>query len=107
MPKVTAIVSRTARTPSLVQGRDYEVISIDDAHFRIVDESKEPALYPKSFFLDCEIHPPDGWEHRRFEDGEYELSPPEFAARGFFEDYADGQDEACRIYRMYLENNNL
>lgn len=105
MPRVTAIVSRTTNHSSLVQGHEYEVIGIDDTCFRIVDESNEPALHPKSFFLDTEISPPNNWVNRHFEDGEYEVLPLEFAALGFFEDYADGQANALRIFRDYIQKN--
>ena len=107
MPKVTSIVSRKTDHISLVQGHDYEVIGIDDACFRIVDESCEPALHPKSFFMDCEIVPPDDWKYQDFGAGEYAYSPPELAAIGFFEDYADGQLAAVKRFRTYLESRKL
>lgn len=107
MPKVTAIVSRVTNHISLVQGHDYEVIGIDDEYFRIVDESCEPALHPKSFFVDCEIDPPSDWKHEDYGEGEFAYAPPEFASRGFFEDYADGQDAAVRGFRAYLQRNKL
>lgn len=103
MPRVTAIVSRDTNRRSLVQGHDYEVIGFDDAYFRIVDESGEPAFHPKSFFLNCELSPPDGWVHRRFEDGAYDVVRPEFATQGFFEDYADGKACAIHAFRTYLQ----
>jgi len=107
MPRVTAVVSRTTDRISLVQGHEYEVIGIDDTCFRIVDESGEPALHPKSFFLDCEDCPPKEWLLQKFEDGEYACYPPEFSSIGFFEDYADGQSNAVQIFRRHLRNCTL
>lgn len=103
MPKVTAIVSRVTNRVSLVQGHEYDVIGIDDMYFRIVDESEEPALHPKSYFGDCEITPPDEWEYRDFGDGEYLFAPREFVSIGFFEDYHDGLPAAILIFREYLQ----
>lgn len=105
MPKVTSVVSRVTDHVSLVQGHDYEVIGIDDECFRIVDESREPALHPKSFFVDCQIDPPDDWKYHDFGEGEYAYDPPEFASRGFFEDYADGKTKAVQEFRAYLQRN--
>lgn len=107
MLTVTSIVSRTTNHISLVQGHDYEVIGIENTYFRIVDESREPELCPKSFFLDCDVSPPKEWIHRQYEDGEYDFYPPEFATRGFFEHYADGEASALRIFREYLQNKKL
>jgi len=104
MQKVTSIVSRKTDHVSLVQGHDYEVIGIDDTCFRIVDESGEPALHPKSFFMDCDIVPPDNWKYQDFGEGEYAYSPAELATIGFFEDYSDGQVTAVQRFRSYLEN---
>ena len=105
MPRVTAIVSRTTNHSSLVQGHEYEVIGIDDTCFRIVDESREPALHPKSYFMDCEITLPKDWVNHHFDDGEYEIIPSEFATLGFFEDYADGQANALHVFRDYIQKN--
>lgn len=107
MPKVTAIVSRKTNHISLVQGREYEVIGIDDTSFRIVDEAGEPALHPKSFFMDCEITPPDDWKYQDFGEGEYIYTPPDFASSGFFEDYADGEAITVQRFRDYLTKKNL
>lgn len=107
MPQVTAIVSRVTNRISLLQGHDYEVIGIDDKYFRIVDESGEPVLHPKSFFVDCEIVPPEDWNYRNDGEGEYAYDPPEFSAKGFCEDYADGHSAAVRKFRAYLQSKNL
>lgn len=107
MPKVTAMVSRETDHISLVQGHEYELIGIDDTFVRVVDESREPALHPKSYFLDSEISPPSDWEYRDYGNGEYAYHPREFSARGFFEDYADGQVAAILEFKRYLEHRNL
>ena len=107
MLKVTALVSRVTNHISLVQGHDYEVIGIDDEHFRTVDESSEPSLHPKSFFSDCQIDPPNHWKYQDFGEGEYAYDPPQFASRGFFEDYADGKPAAVQESRDYLRRRSL
>ena len=107
MPKVTSIVSRVTNRISLVQGHDYELIGIEDSSFRIVDESGEPALHPKSCFLECENIPPHDWKYHDFGDGVYSYYPPEFASIGFFEDHADGEQTAVQSFTRYLESRNL
>jgi hypothetical protein len=107
MPRVTAIVSRSTNRVSLVQGHEYEVIGIDDTHFRIVDECGEPALYPKSFFVDCEISPPDDWEYQDFGDGEFTINPREFSSNGFYEDYADARAAAVEAFKDYIQQKGL
>ena len=107
MQKVTAIVSKETNRISLVQGHDYDVIGIDDTSFYIVDESCEPAMYPKSYFLDSEIEPPKDWHYQDFGDGEYAYFPTALASKGFFEGYADGLNTSVQGFREFLMNNNL
>jgi hypothetical protein len=102
MPKITAIVSRTCNQLSLVQGHDYEVIEVDEDCFRVIDESGEPALYPKTFFLDCDFAPPTDWLTHDYGGGQYTISPPEFSSAGFFEDYDDQVPAAVETYRDYV-----
>lgn len=101
---VTAVVSKTTNRQSLVQGHDYEVIGIDQDSFMIIDESGEPVSYPRVFFVDCEIEVPSGWVTTDYDDGEFTCDPPEFAERGFYEDYANGVESAILKYREYQKS---
>ena len=101
MPKVTALVSRFTNRSSLVQGHCYEVIGIENGCYRVIDESEQPTLYPEVFFLEEGIVPPSGWTYRDFGEGEYLYSPPELAAEGFYEDHADGRDDAITAFARY------
>ena len=102
MPKVTAVVSKTTNRLSLVQGHEYDVIGIDDSSFRVIDECGEPALYPKDYFLECVLDPPDDWVVHEYEDGEYTCSPRDLSQPGFFEDYSDGCNDAINLFNEYV-----
>jgi hypothetical protein len=51
--------------------------------------------------VDCEIEVPSGWVTTDYDDGEFTCDPPEFAERGFYEDYANGVESAILKYREY------
>ncbi|MCS7466798.1 hypothetical protein NZK35_09100 [Stieleria sp. ICT_E10.1] len=99
--KITSVVSKFTNTPSLVQGHDYHLIGIDDTHYRIIDESGDPVLYPKNYFLDEDVSPPEEWVFRDYGDGEYVYLVPALSARGFYEDYADGVQEVVEIFQDF------
>jgi hypothetical protein len=101
MPKATSLVSRIAHGPSLVQGNEYEVIGIDDEYYRVIDDKGDPILYPKNYFLESDLVPPDGWVVDKYEDGQYAASPPELAAPRFFEDYHDGRSRAVEVFKEF------
>ena len=99
--RVTASVSKVTNRQSLIQSKDYVVIGVYDLNYRIIDESGEPALYPKSFFLDADFDLPKNWVFRDFGDGGFACSPPELSQRGFYEDYADGNPVAIAAFKSY------
>ena len=101
MLRATAIVSKTTNRQSLVQGNDYEIIGIDDSCLRVIDESGEPGLFPKSYFLEGHFCPPPNWVLRKFDEDEYSYDPPELSEPGFYEDYADGHEAALATFRQY------
>ncbi len=102
--KITSVVSKFTNKPSLVQGRDYHVIGVDDTHFRIIDESGEPSLYPKDYFLDDEFRAPEDWIFRNYGDGEYSYSVPALSAHGFYEDYADGVRDIVKKFQDFRQS---
>lgn len=107
MPRVTAAVSKVTNRQSLVQGCDYDVIALDDEYIRIVDQCGEPALYPRDYFLECDIAPPEGWVVHKSEDGEYHAFPPELDRLGLFEDYADGCSSAIELFKEYCRTRRI
>ena len=106
MPKVTATVSKTTNRVSLAQGNEYDLIGIETDCYRIIDESGEPTLFPKAYFLEDKVSPPVDWIYRKYEDEEYEYNMPQFSERGFFEDYADNVREAVEAIIEYKEKSN-
>ncbi len=100
---LTAVVSKTTNRQSLIQGHDYEVIGIDQDSFMIIDLSGEPVSYPRVFFLVCEVELPSDWVLTDYGEGEFTCDPPEFAERGFYEDYGNGLESALLKFRKYRE----
>ena len=96
-----------SRHPNLSPNTVYTVIGIDNDHFRVVNDSFEPVLYPKTIFDVLDNNIPSEWVRLDFDDGEYFIDPPEFAEIGFFESYFDGEDKAVTIYEMFLKNNGI
>jgi hypothetical protein len=46
------------------------VLGIGTEYFRVVDDDREPILYPKYLFEVCDDTIPPGWQFREFSDGE-------------------------------------
>jgi hypothetical protein len=91
----------------LKPGKVYEVIGIDDEHYRIVDEGGEPILYPKYLFDVIDPTIPESWVRKDYPDDEYFIDPPELSHRGFYEDYFDRKPEATAIFEQFLVSHNL
>ena len=81
----------------------YCVIEISLEHFRVVNDRKEPILYPKYLFdtVDCRL--PAGWCFEEFDDGEYFIGPAELSKAGFYEDLFDRIPEAKLQFDRALE----
>ena len=86
----------------LSPGVAYAVIGIDDMHYRVINDNKEPVLYRNDIFDVMDPHVPEHWIRREYSDGEFYLEPPEFSEIGFFEDYFDGKKSAVVEYNRYL-----
>jgi len=85
------------------------VIEIDHENFRVMDDTGEPILYPKTLFEVVAPTLPSGWQFDEYEDGEYHLGPTEMAAPGFYEEFfcSNGDKAAQRrtqqVVREVLE----
>lgn len=93
--------------PHLSPNTEYVVIGIDNENYRVVNDSLEPVLYPKTIFDVLDDSIPTDWVRTDFEDGEYFIDPPQFSEIGFFEDYFDGIESALSTYNSYLKNNGI
>lgn len=102
MKKIMALVSKDAHGVSLIQGNDYHVVGIYARYFRIVDESGDPVLYPKSYFSELEATIPAGWVFHHYCEEQYTCYPKEFSARGFFEGYHDRHQKEMDIFNHYM-----
>ena len=109
LPVVTACVSKRGigDALSLIQDNDYPVIEIFDDYYRIVNEMGDPDMYPKNYFIDCEILPPDGWLCTKYEFGESKFFPPEFSQRAFFDFLSEGDPEATQKFREFCNNHGI
>ena len=82
----------------------YDVIGIDDTYYRIINEAKEPILYPKALFEVIDSSIPNTWVRKDCGDDEYYIDPPEFSRRGFYEDYFDGKPEAIHLFQEFVKS---
>ena len=80
----------------------YFVIEITHDSYRVINERKEPILYPKYLFTVLDSSIPSSWIRNEFDDGEYFIGPPELNICGFYEDFFDGKTEAVSIFRNVL-----
>lgn len=92
---------------SLTPGKHYVVIGMDRESYRVVDDKGEPILFPKSGFQVIDGTIPADWVWDRHAQDEYYADAPEFAGRGFFEDYFDGKPEAVERFVSYLRKKGL
>jgi len=83
-------------------GVEYVVVGFDDEYFRVIDDAREPILYPHHLFDVSDPYVPDDWV-RREEDGGYHVDPPECTAPGFYEDYFDGKPDAIVVFERVVD----
>jgi hypothetical protein len=91
----------------LTSGREYQVIGLDDEYFRIVDDTGEPILVPRTVFDITDDVVPEDWIWNRYADDEFYADPPELHPRGFYEDYFDGKEYARKAMTSYLQRIGL
>lgn len=89
--------------PYISQKREYYVIGLSYTYFRVVDDYGEPILIPRDAFEVLDEFIPSDWIWERFSDDEYYANPPELSARGFYEAYFDGKEEAIRCFESYIK----
>ncbi len=106
MKKIIAIVSKRTNGISLVQGNDYQVIGILANDFQIVDESGEPSLYSKSYFIDFDVAVPQEWVFRHYSHDFYTCYPSEFSERAFFDRYHDRHQKKIDIFNQYVKRHS-
>lgn len=82
-------------------GEVYSVIGIEGDYYRLVNDVKEPVLYPKILFDIIDPDIPDNWLKTEYE-GELFLGPIETSRAGFYEDYFDGNKDNINIYKKML-----
>ena len=91
------------QTPHLTAGQEYLVVALDHESFRVLNDNKEPILYPKEMFDIVDSDLPENWVWVRFADDEYYADPPELASPGFYEDWFDSASSAREIFENYLK----
>lgn len=84
----------------LTPSKEYDVDSIEYDDFRIAGESGEPCLYPAGIFDLIDPAIPSGWIVEFDEEGLISIGPPEFLARGFWEDFFDHKPSAKETYQL-------
>lgn len=95
------------KIPHIKPGMVYDVIGLNWEMYRIIDEGKMPALYPKEYFDVIDPAIPNEWIWKRFEGNTYYADPPELAEPGFFERWYEHEESARKIFDEYLIKNNL
>src|SRR3954471_17356832 len=74
---------------SLTIGRAYEVLGIEDDHYRLINDCVEPVLFdPKRFDIVDAIEP-SFWVSNFGDEGERYAYPRAWIAPGYFEDWHD------------------
>lgn len=95
---IVKLKQRSSRYPDLSTRQPYVVIGIEADHFRILNDTGRPYLYPPRLFVRLDSREPDDWVEERGEDGERYAYPPALGKPGFFEDFFDGKPKAVRTF---------
>jgi hypothetical protein len=88
---------------SLTLGREYEVIGIEANDFRLINNMCEPILYDACCFEITDSTEPEFWKSCFGDQGERYAYPPDWNARGYFEDWHDGVVAVKSHFRDTLE----
>ena len=92
---------------TLKTNKEYVVIGISYDSYRVINERKEPILYPKYLFHVIEDSIPGDWIKKKYPDDEYYIDPPELCKQGFYETYFDRKPEAIAIFKQFLVRTGL
>jgi len=90
------------KQPRLTVGTHYLVVGFGDEYVRVLNDAREPILYPWEYFSDHIGDMPNDWIRRDYADGEFHVDPAECAHIGFYEDYFDGLEEAQQAFQRAL-----
>jgi hypothetical protein len=104
---IIVALTRSNEFWSLTPGREYVVIGVDQASYRVVDDKGEPILFPREGFRVVDDAIPQDWIWDRQGDDEYYGGPESLQTPGFYEDYFDGKPEAIEQFTQYLQRNGI
>ena len=86
---ILKLKKKIARYRDLTLWQPYVVIGIEADHFRILNDTGRPFLYPPNLFSIIDDHEPSDWVTEICDDGERYSYPPPLNKPGFFEDFFD------------------
>ncbi len=84
--------------------KDYYVVVLQDDDYRIVNDDNKPVLYGKKFFDVVEYSHDNDWVFIDYGEGDYCRGPIEFLARGFIEDWHDGNERIRQLFDFVMKN---
>jgi hypothetical protein len=104
---ISIVETISSKNPYLTPNTEYWVIGFDDENYRVLDDNKEPILYPKYLFEIIDKKYSDDWVKVSYDDGEYFVDPPELSDIYFYEKYFDGDKETREVFRQYCLKKGL
>jgi len=107
MMKAISVVSTFTNKISLVQGKEYAIIGVEERgpnkiFLRVIDESGEPNLYPSDYFAEDVYTSPPNWSVKKFEDW-INIYPPELSGSCFFDHLSEDKPEQVKIFYDFLQ----
>ncbi len=89
--------------PDLTRNNSYQVIAIEDDHYRLIGDEGRPCIYSADAFDVIDPTIDSTWISVRDEKTtEFYCGPAELNVAGLFEDYFEGKEAARRIIERYL-----
>ncbi|MFI4911010.1 MAG: hypothetical protein ACIAQZ_05030 [Sedimentisphaeraceae bacterium JB056] len=85
--------------------RLHYVLGISDDSYRIINDMREPIIYPMRMFDIVDNTIPKNWKRRYGEDKELYTAPPILEQPGFYEDYFDDILKVRRQFWDYFDSN--
>ncbi|MBJ6765406.1 hypothetical protein JGU66_32030 [Myxococcaceae bacterium JPH2] len=90
--------------PTIDVGSLYIVVGIEGVSFRVVDSDGEPILIPIFLFEVVDDWVPEDWAQKVWLSDDWtSFGAPELMARGFFEDWHDGDTHVRRVFAGVYE----
>ena len=100
-------LTKTNELWSLTPGREYVVIGVDHASYRVVDDKGEPILFPREGFRVVDDAIPQDWIWDREGEDEYYCGPAGLQTPSFYEDSFAGKREAIEQFTQYLQRSGI